>query len=460
MVTSAAELDAAQLRGRLAGRLLLPGESDWDAARLAWRLTVDQQPQAVVFAANGDDIAAVLDFVRAHGLRVAPQRTGHGSLPLGSLERSILLKTNDMAAVEVDGSARRARVQAGANWAAVITAAEVEGLAPLSGSSSGVGVVGYTLGGGYGWLARKYGISSASVVSAEVVTADGRQLHIDGDQEPELFWALRGGGGTFAIVVSLELELFPAPTFYAGDLFFPLERASEVLHAWRDWIQDVPEELTSLGTFLQFPPLPQIPEPLRGGSFVVVEAAFLGSESDGVELLVPLRELGPQIDTFATIPPSALDALHMDPPDPVPAIGDGLMLSDFPPEAVDAFVASAGPKSGSPLLAVEVRHLGGAAGRIRPGVGDGALVALPAPFHVYSLGIGPTPDAAAAVRRHLEVVRTALEPWTAPRRTLNLQERPGTSGVFDDDTHERLMAVKAAYDPDDLIQSNHELSSR
>ncbi len=459
-MTSVPELDAAQLRGRLAGRLLLPGENDWDAARLAWRLTVDQQPQAVVFAADGDDVAAVLDFARAHGLRVAPQRTGHGSLPLGPLERSILLKTNAMPAVEVDGAARRAQVQAGANWAAVITAAEVEGLAPLSGSSSGVGVVGYTLGGGYGWLARKYGISSASVVSAEVVTADGRRVHVDGDQEPDLFWALRGGGGTFAIVVSLELELFPAPRFYAGDLFFPLERASEVLHAWRDWIQNVPEELTSLGTFLQFPPLPQIPEPLRGGSFVVVEAAFLGSESDGVELLAPLRELGPQIDTFATIPPSALDALHMDPPDPVPAIGDGLMLSAFPPEAVDAFVASAGPESGSPLLAVEVRHLGGAAGRIRPGAGDGALVALPAQFHVYSLGIGPTPDAAAAVRRHLEVVRTALEPWTAPRWTLNLQERPGTSGVFDDETQERLVAVKAAYDPDDLIQSNHELSPR
>jgi hypothetical protein len=340
----------------------------------------------------------------------------------------------------------------------VIGAAEAHGLAPLSGSSSKVGVVGYTLGGGYGWLARRYGISSASVVSAEVATADGRRLRVDRNREPELFWALRGGGGTFAIVLELELELFPAPSLYAGDLFFPFERASELLQAWREWIPSVPDELTSLGTFLQFPPLPQIPDPLRGNSFVVIEAAFLGSEPDGVELLRPLRALGPAIDTFATIPPSALDALHMDPPEPVPAIGDGLMLSDFDAQTVDAFVAAAGPTSSSPLLAVEIRHLDGAATRRRDDIAEGALTSLPAPFHCYSLGIAPVPEAAAAVRTHLELVRQSLEPWTAPRWTLNLQERPGTRGVFDDETLKRLLAVKAAYDPDDVIQSNHELS--
>jgi UDP-N-acetylenolpyruvoylglucosamine reductase len=457
-VTSSVGLDAERLRNRLTGRLVLPEDEEWDAARRSWRLTVDQRPEAVVFAASPDDVVAVLDFARARGLRVAAQRTGHGSLPLGSLQRSILLKTNALASVEVDGDTRRARVQAGADWAAVIDAAQPHGLAPLSGSSSRVGVVGYTLGGGYGWLARKYGISSASVVSAEVVTADGRQLLVDRDHEPELFWALRGGGGTFAVVLSLELELFPAPTLYAGDLFFPFERAAEVLHAWREWIRDVPEELTSLGTFLQFPPLPQIPEPLRARSFVVIEAAFLGNESDGRQLFEPLRELGAEIDTLATIRPSDLDALHMDPPEPVPAIGDGLMLSDLSPETIDAYLAAAGPGSESPLLATEIRHLGGAAGAARPGVGEGALVSLPAPFHVYSLGIGPTPQADDAVRRRLELVRDHLAPWTAPRWTLNLQERPGTSGVFDDDTSRRLLAVKAEYDPDDLIQSNHELS--
>src|ERR687898_1643076 len=181
-----------------------------------------------------------------------------------------------------------------------------------------VGVTGYALGGGGSWMVRRYGLAANSIRAAEVVTADGRRLRADSGSEPDLFWALRGGGGSFGVVTALELQLFPVPELYAGVLFWPQERAAEVLEAWHGWAASVPEEMSSLGRLLNMPPLEDIPEPVRGRSFVVVEAAWLGDEASGSEQLAPLRELDPEMDTFAMIAPPGLAALHMDPPEPVP----------------------------------------------------------------------------------------------------------------------------------------------
>src|SRR5205823_5583506 len=281
----------------------------------------------------------------------------------GDLGDTVLLKTSRMRRVEIDAETQTARVEAGVIWIEVVEAAAEHGLAALAGSSPDVGVVGYTLGGGLSWLARKYGFAANQVTAVELVTADGRFVRADRENEPDLFWAVRGGGGSFGVVTALEFRLYPLTEVYAGVLFWPVERATEVLNAWREWIETVPDELTSVGRILQLPPLPDIPEPLRGRSFVVVETIYAGGEEEGVALNAPLRALEPELDTVAIVPMEALSHLHMDPEFPVPGAGEGMLLEELDPEAIDALVDSA---VGSSLLSVEVRHLGGAVGRPSP----------------------------------------------------------------------------------------------
>ena len=322
--------------------LVLPHDPAWNEARLAWNLAVDQQPAAVALPETAEDVTAVVRWARSRGLRVAPQGTGHNAAAMGSLAHTVLVKTERMRGVTIDPVARSARVEAGVLWAEVSEAAAEHGLAALAGSSPDVGVVGYSLGGGISWFARKHGLAANSVTAIELVNADGELVRADAENESELYWALRGGGGSFGVVTALEFALYPIPEVHAGVLFFPLERGAEVLRAWRRWIDDVPDEVTSVGRFLQFPPIPDIPEPLRGGSFAVVEATSLLGEHATDELLRPLRALGPVMDTFATIPVEQLKHLHMDPEHPVPGAGDGMLLGDFTDEAIEAVVAAAG----------------------------------------------------------------------------------------------------------------------
>src|SRR6476661_6729776 len=336
-----AELRAPQVRdvrANLAGELVVPGDPSWDEARLAWHLAVDQRPEAVAIPENLHDVIEIVLWAREEGFRVAPQGTGHNAPALGDLAGTVLLKTHRMRGVAVDPVSRTARAEAGAIWIDVVKAAAEHGLAALAGSSPDVGVVGYTLGGGLSWLARKHGIGANQVTAIEVVTASGDIVRTDRENEPDLFWALRGGGGSFGVVTALEFELYPVPELYAGMLTWPWERTADVLHAWREWASDLPNEMSTWARVLQVPPLPEIPEPVRGRQLVVVEAAYLGAEEAGSELLRPLRDLGPELDTFAAVPPAALGHLHMDPEDPVPFAIDGQLLDDLPPAAIDAVV--------------------------------------------------------------------------------------------------------------------------
>src|SRR3954469_791245 len=257
--------------------LMRPGDEGWDSARAAWNVAFDQQPAMVGLPTNADEVAEIVAIAREAGLRVAVQAAGHNSGALGPVgDDTLLLKTTRMTGAEVDAGARRARANAAAKWHDVAGPASGEGLAPLLGSSAEVGVVGYTLGGGLGWLGRKYGLACNSVVSADVVTADGPLLRADRDNDPELFWALRGGGGAFGAVTSLELELFEVPQLYCGMLVWPWEHSAEVFHAWREYLPGLPDELSGCARVLQVPPLPDIPEMVRGRNLVVVEVVYLG----------------------------------------------------------------------------------------------------------------------------------------------------------------------------------------
>jgi FAD binding domain/Berberine and berberine like len=447
-----AGLDVRALRSLLDGDVVAPGESEWDEARLAWNLTVDQRPAAVVLPESAEDVAATVAFARANALRVAPQGTGHGAAAIGDMSDTILLKTERMRGVTIDPEQRVARAEAGVLWIEVVEAAAQHGLAALAGSSPDVGVVGYTLGGGLSWLARQHGIGANQVTAIEVVTASGDVVRTDWANEPDLFWALRGGGGSFAIVTAIEFNLFPISEVYAGILWFPVDRATEILKAWRAWTDELPDEMTSVGRILQFPPIPEIPEPVRGQSFVVVQAIWSGENAaEGARLVEPLRRLGPVMDTIMTIPIQELSRLHMDPEGPAPGVGDGGMLDDVDDHLIDLFVEHV---VGSPILSAEIRHLGGAVARRDSR--HGAIDAWAAPYLMFSVGIAPYPEAAEAVEQSIARLRGILEPWEAEHTYLNFAEsRRKPSQLFSSASYHRLRRIKAIVDPTDLVRSNH-----
>lgn len=448
------ESAARSLRRRIQGAVLEPGETGWDAATQAFNLAFVQQPTLTAVPESVEDVIAIVDFARESGLQVAPQRTGHNAEPLGAMDGVILLKTDALQGVEIDTERRIARVSSGAKWGDVVPRASELGLAALHGSTPDVSVTGYSLGGGVGWYARKLGLASNAVTAIELVTADGVFRRVDLEREPDLFWALRGGGGSFGVVTALETQLYPIDEVYAGVLFFPWERSSEVLHAWNAWTTSVPDEVTSVGRILQFPPIPEIPEPLRGRQFAVIEAVVLGDEALGTELLAPLRALGPALDTFAMVPPVGIAELHMDPPTPLPYVGDGQLLGSLPDAAIDAFVTAAGPTSGSPLVSAEIRHLGGALTRSAPD--HGVLDTLDASFMTFGVGIVVDEAGHRANRSQLGVIAAALAPYDNGRQYLNFTEaETDPARFYTADAYARLREVRAAVDPGEVFRSNH-----
>ena len=291
--------------GSSLARIVDPGDPDWDAARGTFNVLIDQQPEAIAIPTNEREVAAVVRHARERGLRVAAQATGHNAGPLGSLDGTLILNTSALTGVSIDAAARRVRVGAATRWEQVVPQLSELGLAALHGSSPDVGIVGYSLGGGIGWLARKHGMQTNAVTAIELVTADGHLVRTDPTHEPELFWALRGGDGNFGVVTAIEFAVLPVRELYAGALFYPVEQTAEVVQAWTDLLPGLPDEITSWANVIHFPPFPEVPEPVRGRSFAIVMAALLGPEHEGRELLAPLLRLGPAMDTFAMQAPVA-----------------------------------------------------------------------------------------------------------------------------------------------------------
>jgi FAD/FMN-containing dehydrogenase len=438
--------------------VLAPGSDGYEADRGAFNVLLSQGPAAIVAPRDAADVIAAVEYAKAEGLRIGAQRTGHSAAPLGDLADTLLLRTARMDGVSIDAERRTARVGAGALWADVVPKASDLGLAACHGSTPFVGVVGYSLGGGVGWYGRKHGLQCNRVTAVELVDAAGAERRVDADHDPELFWAVRGGGaGDFGIVTALEFELLPIAQVFAGAAFFPAERFGEVVHAWREWTATVPEEVTSVVRIMHFPPLPQVPEPLRGNSFAIVEAVALLGEAEATEALAPLRDLGPAMDTFALQPPAGIAELHMDPPEPAPYAAASMLLGDLPPEAVDAFVGAVGPDSGSQLVSVEIRHDGGAMGRGAPE--HGAMDRLPGEFLMFGVGIVPVPEAMAPTKAWLAAMDDAMRPWDAGRYLNFSDESEDIAVAFPPETVARLRAAKSTYDPENLFHANHPVVS-
>lgn len=449
------------LRTDLSGSVAFPGEPLYDQARLAWNLRAEHSPAAVVLAESTEDLRTTVRHAVAAGLGVGVMATGHGT-GAPCRDDGILINTSRVRGVVVDAKRRRARVEAGTIWQQVVDAAAPYGLAGLPGSSTSVGVVGSTLGGGFGWLGRRHGLAAHSVTAAEMITATGDLVRVGPDEHADLFWAIRGGTGNFGIVTALELALHPVREVYAGNLYYGLDRARDVLEFVAGWSRTVPDELTAAVTFRTFPPAPAVPEPLRGRSFVALRGCHCGDLEAARELIDQARTaLGAaEVDTFGPIPAAALASVSLDPVDPLPSLNHTELLADLTPPAIDAVVELAGPDAGSPLVMFELRQLGGALagppGALNP------MAHTAARFSVNAIGVTFDPAQETAVRRHLTRVAGQLRPHVTGERYVNFLDLDGATpdrvgSAYSADDLARLRSIKAAYDPGNTFRFNRNL---
>jgi FAD/FMN-containing dehydrogenase len=450
--------DVDELRSRVHGPVYVAGDDGLAAEVATFNLAVTHTPAVAVGATCAEDVAAAVSFAVAHDLRVAVQATGHG--PVRNAAGSLMITTRRMQGVHVDPLRRTARAEAGVKWARVLEAAAPYGLAGLCGSSSDVGVVGYTLGGGVGSLGRHFGFAADHVLSVEIVTADGRIRTVCPDADPELFWALRGGKGNFGIVTSLEFELVPVRSLIGGGIFFAGEDAGTVLHTYRTWAETLPEEVTSSVAIMRMPPMEMVPEPLRGRTVVHLRYAYSGEDlAEGERLVEPMKAAGEILLGFiGPLLTTEMDAVHMDPTEPMPVWEKGVGLGSLTTEAIDALLDAAGPQVEIPLIMVELRQLGGALAR-QPKVPN-AVAGRDVAYELFVLGPA-IPELAHVVPAVGKGVLAAMAPWRSEGGLLNhLGDVTGPEEVaaaYGPAVAERLRAVKQAVDPDGVFPFGHAL---
>lgn len=423
------------LRGTITGRVVTAGDNGFDEARQAWNLAIDQPVAAVVEPASVDDITAIVRYAKNAGRTIVTQPSGHGAS--GDVEGAILLRTNQFDDLAVRPDQRTATVGAGVKWGEVLTAAGQYGLTGVAGSAPVVSVTGYTLGGGLSWFSRKHGFASNSVRALEIVDADGDQRTITGESDQDLFWALRGGSGDFAIVTAIEFELYSAPNLYGGRLMWPGDRAPEVLDAYRAVTAEAPEELTVWVNRLQVP---------GGPALVVVDSTYLGLADDGADLLRRFEKIDGRLDnTRRTLPLAELGTITAEPTDPSPGSSRTELLTELTDDGVAKLLA----KPVDPLIGIQLRQLGGALATSTPT--SGASGAVTEPHLLFAFG----PPSPAVKDRQDELVRD-LAPSTSGRKPYTFLASGETAAqAFDTDTLTRLREIKQDRDPHGVFRSNY-----
>lgn len=456
--------DRAAARAALAARLVadlvdvpvhLPGTDGYAAHTATPNTAVVQRPLLVTVPCSPHDVAHVLRVAAAHGVPVAVRGTGHGASE--PLDDALLLSTAALHHLVVLPALGSAHVGAGVRWSEVVAAAAPYGLAPVCGSAPGVGVVGYLTGGGHGPLARAWGVSSDRVRAFDVVTGDGVVRRATATDEPDLFWALRGGRGALGVVVAVDLELVDQPEILAGAVWFAADDVERVLHAWATWAPTLPPEATTSAAVLRLPPVPGVPEALAGRTTLAVRFTWTGDPVAGRAVLAPLRDVAPALlDTVDVVPYAAVGDVHADPDAPMPVHDTHLLLEDLGPEACERLVDLVGPASSCAQVVVEVRHLGGAAAR-QPDVPD-ALPSRTATWCVCTVGLAAPGEAGAAVVADARRIVAGLAPWTRPGALPNFTSGHGpawAARVYPPATRARLAEVSRRYDPDGVLLAGH-----
>lgn len=422
-------VSAGDLRRSLRGPLHRPGDEGYDAARTGWNPHADAHPALVAEVCGPADVRAVITWARAHGVPLAVQSTGHGVV--APYDGVALIKTSNLRSVLVDADRRIAGVGAGAQWADVIAAAAPFGLTPLSGSAAGVGVAGYTMGGGVSRLSRRFGFAADSLLRATVVTADGNVVTASRDRRADLFWALRRGGGNFGVATSLEIQLYRVASVYAGAAVFPIARAADTLRRYAEWAATAPDELSTAIVATSA-------SAGRAPSFAI-RALFSGHngatgarralrtlyQAAGQPLSEEFHERSYADTRMPGVAPRSFDLFRRLPDPLISTIVDAVSRTD------------------SPASAVEIRHWGGA--MARPAADSGPVGYRDVPFSI--IVDGPA-DVAAALR-----------PYATGGSFRNFLHAPAsTESAYTAENYQRLRAVKAAYDPANVFHLDHNIA--
>lgn len=440
----------AMLAEEMDGPVFRPGDEGYDDEVGGFNLAVRHGPSIVAGVASATDVSKAVRYAARDGMPVGVQATGHGAR--APVRDGMLISTRRLDALEVDPAARTATIGAGVRWGQVVAAAAPLGLAPLNGSAPSVGAVGYTLGGGLPVLGRTHGFGADHVRALEVITADGVIRRVDAGNEPELFWALRGGG-TLGVVTSMRVGLVSPGSLYAGGIFYPGTAAAEVLHAYRRWCPGLPESVTTSIALLRFPPAPQLPEPLRGQFLVHLRFVCVAGEAAGAELLEPMREVAPVvIDEVRPMDYADIGSVYHDPDSPVPFSASATTIDELSEPVVDALLDLVGPGSDTPLLLTEVRQLGGALARA-PAIPD-AIGIRDAGYLVASVG-ALRPEVADAVTRAVDEVPRAVGRYGSGLGFSNFDTATDGVRYWPPDIESRLRGIKAAYDPGDMFGRGH-----
>ncbi|MCW2952164.1 MAG: linked oxidase domain protein [Conexibacter sp.] len=450
----------AELAETLRGELIGPDDPRYDEARAIWNGAHDRRPTLIARCAGVADVTRAVEFARSEDLVVAVRGGGHSIPGFSTCDGGIVIDLSPMRGIRVDPETRTARAQPGLTWSEFDHETQAFGLAVTGGLVSSTGIAGFTLGGGIGWLMREHGLACDNLVSADVVTADGRLVHASADENAELFWGLRGGGGNFGIATSLEYRVHPVgPTVLAGAVFYPGERAAEILRFYREWTEAAPDELTTLVSLATAPPAPFLPEEWHGRPVVVIPALYAGPLQDGERAVRALRELGdPVADLIGPMPYTAMQSLL----DPLWAPGahnyfKAGWLRGLDDEAIETLVRYHRNVT-SPTTEIHVHHMGGAVARVpadATAFGDRR-----APFLLNITASTPTADGYGEAVAWAQELHGAISPALTGGAYVNFLSAEGPERVqaaYGADTYARLVALKDAFDPTNVFQLNQNI---
>jgi FAD/FMN-containing dehydrogenase len=452
MAADTQALDA--LRASVRGAVLAPGDLEYAAECSGFNTALSHTPDGVVVVSSAQDVIECVRFASARGLGVQIKGGGHGDIPVSS---GLLLSTRRLEGVRVDAGTQVATIGAGVRWGEVIARAAEHGLAPISGSSPSVGVVGFLLGGGLGPLARSHGFGSDYLVGATIVTASGDLLEVSADEHADLLWALRGGKGGFGVVTEVRLRLAPLRTLYGGSLLFDTPHMETAFRAWVSWLDQAPSTVTTSVVLARFPPHDKLPPSLRGRRLLVVRFAFPGETSEGVRLAAPLRAFAPvYLDQLDEMPAAEVAHIHNDPTDPLPASLRAGMLTHVDQALAGVLFSHLGPTQETPFAISELRQLGEATRRDVPG--GSAVGGRESSFTFSCISTDPALFETAVPERGDALMR-ALAPWRSAHDNVNflspVHSADDLRHAWPRATAMRLAEIRRRYDPDGLFATRH-----
>lgn len=449
----------SELRGNMKGVVILPGDTGYEDARKVWNGMIDKHPAAIARCTDEEDIMAAVKFAREGGMSVAVRGGGHNVAGFGTCEGGLVIDLSEMKKIEINQAASTASAQPGLTWAEFDKATQAQGLATTGGLVSTTGIAGFTLGGGIGWLVRKYGLTIDNLVSVEMVTADGKRVRASVSENPDLFWGVKGGGGNFGVVTRFEYSLHPVgPQVFGGAVFYPIERAEDVLEAYSRWTRNLPDELTTLVVFLTAPPAPFIPQPYQGTKMLAIALCYTGPGEEGAKLVSPLRELKPAVDLLGPIPYVSLQSMFdAAAPRGINAYWKTSYLRELSGAGI-ATLAQQAFKFCSPFSQIHIHHLGGAVNRTRKD--DSAFQNRDSPYVLNVTGFWMNP---ADADRNIAWVRetwNVVQPFSTGALYVNFLGAEGDERVRAayGSSYPRLLELKRKYDPTNLFRLNQNIN--